>query len=81
MLSFVFLQNISPSVADTTALGAGERSVSYFDLALKGGWVMIPIAILSVIAVYVFIERFMAVRNASKIDQNFMISLLSSRIA
>ena len=74
MFLYVFLQNIPPSVTDTTAFNAGanETTVSYFDLAIKGGWVMIPIAILSIIAVYIFIERFTALRKASKIDQNFM---------
>ena len=33
---------------------------------------MIPIAILSVIAVYIFIERYLAIKKASKEDENFM---------
>jgi biopolymer transport protein ExbB len=33
---------------------------------------MIPILILSVIAVYIFIERFYAIKKAQKIDINFM---------
>jgi len=74
MLLYVLLQNITPSVADTAAIDPGvrETSVSYFDLAIKGGWVMVPIVVLSIIAVYIFIERFIAIRNAAKIDQNFM---------
>ena len=71
---FVLLQNVATSTADSLAYntGAGENSYSYIELAIKGGWVMIPIAILSIIAVYIFVERFMALRNASRIDQNFM---------
>jgi len=46
--------------------------LSYFDLAIKGGWVMIPIFILSLIAIYIFVERFLTLRNAGRIDQNFM---------
>jgi len=73
MLSFVFLQNVAAGVADSSALAAVEgESASYLDLAIKGGWVMIPIAMLSIIAVYIFIERYTAIRNAGKIDQNFM---------
>lgn len=69
----VLLQNMVAS-ADSAAMGAVTRQepVSYFELAIKGGWVMIPIALLSVIAVYVFVERIIALRNASRIDQNFM---------
>ncbi len=70
---FMLLQNVAPSVADAVVEPmTNETSVSYLDLAIKGGWVMIPIAVLSVIAVYIFIERYIAIRNASKIDQNFM---------
>jgi biopolymer transport protein ExbB len=70
----VFLQNVIPSNADSLSLSiaAKQSPVSYFDLAVKGGWVMIPIALLSIIAVYIFLERFMTLRNAAKIDQNFM---------
>jgi len=33
---------------------------------------MIPIAVLSVIAVFIFIDRYLAIRKAQKIDNNFM---------
>ncbi|MBN1158428.1 MAG: MotA/TolQ/ExbB proton channel family protein [Bacteroidales bacterium] len=74
MLLYVLLQNLTPTVVDTAAFDPGTTgtSVSYLDLAIKGGWVMIPIALLSIVAVYIFIERFVAIRNAAKIDQNFM---------
>jgi len=52
--------------------GQTELTLSYLELAKKGGWVMIPILILSVIAVYIFIERYIAIKKASKIDLNFM---------
>jgi len=70
----VLLQNVVTSSADSLSynIAANQPPVSYFDLALKGGWVMIPIALLSIIAVYIFIERFMAMQNAAKIDVNFM---------
>jgi biopolymer transport protein ExbB len=51
---------------------AGEIKISYLDLAVKGGWVMIPIALLSILAVYIFIERYLAIRKASSVDNNFM---------
>ncbi|MFW6218906.1 MAG: MotA/TolQ/ExbB proton channel family protein [Bacteroidota bacterium] len=46
--------------------------MSYWELALKGGWVMLPIIVLSFIAVYIFFERYFAIRRASVIDINFM---------
>ena len=47
-------------------------SLSVFDLLMKGGLVMIPILLLSVISVYLIIERFMAISSAAKIDSSFM---------
>jgi len=66
----IFLQ---ASVDDTaTADMAGEIRMSYWELAMKGGWVMVPIILLSVIAVYIFFERFFAIKKAAQIDTNFM---------
>jgi biopolymer transport protein ExbB len=69
----VLLQNMVAS-ADSAAMGVvtPQEPISYLDLAIKGGWVMIPIAILSVLAVYVFVERIMTLQKAARIDQNFM---------
>lgn len=47
-------------------------SFSLIDMAIKGGWIMIPIAFLSVVAIYIFGERWWSIRKAAKIDQNFM---------
>ncbi len=49
-----------------------EVSFSLISMALKGGWIMIPLLILSIIAIYIFGERWWAIRKASQIDQNFM---------
>lgn len=47
-------------------------SLSLLDLLVKGGPIMIPIAILSVIALYVFIERNLSIRRASRFEASFM---------
>jgi len=46
--------------------------MSLFDMAVKGGVLMIPLFLLSLVAVYIFAERWWAIRQASKIDVNFM---------
>ena len=51
---------------------AGELKLSVFQLALKGGWIMVPILILSILAVYIFTERYFAIKRASRTDINFM---------
>lgn len=64
------------NVADTTATVAKavkpETSISLWDLTLKGGWLMVPIAILAVAAVYIFFERFFAIKKAAQFENNFI---------
>jgi biopolymer transport protein ExbB len=43
-----------------------------WELAVKGGWIMIVLAVFSVIAIYIFIERFLAINRSSKEEKNFM---------
>lgn len=49
-----------------------EDTLSLLQLIMKGGYIMIPIGILSVIAIYIFIERYLVIKKASRIDRNFM---------
>jgi biopolymer transport protein ExbB len=53
-------------------LKASNISISFWDLALKGGPVMIPIALLSVIGIYIFIDRYIMIGRALKKDSEFM---------
>jgi biopolymer transport protein ExbB len=66
-----FLQFILQDVA-ATADKAGATKLTLLDLTIKGGWVMIPIILLSFVAVYIFIERYYVIRKASNEDLNFM---------
>lgn len=77
MLLQIPTNQITTQVADSIANAATEApqvvEMNYLDLAMKGGPViMIPLLILSIIAVYIFIERFVAIRKASKEDKDFM---------
>jgi len=73
MLSLLLQTNLPDAAIDAASTAeAAEKTISYFELAVKGGWVMIPIALLSLVAVYIFFERYMAIRKAAKIDANFM---------
>lgn len=50
-----------------------QETLSVIELLINGGWyIMLPLAVLSVIAVYIFIERFLAIQKASKEDPQFM---------
>ena len=63
----------------TADLGEGEDGVgsqSFFDIITAGGPLGIAIVlilfVLSVIALYIFIERYLTIKKASRVDQNFM---------
>ncbi len=49
-----------------------EVTLSFGELMIKGGWVMIPIVLLSLIAIYIFVERWYVIAKAGKEDMNFM---------
>lgn len=70
------LLQIVDTLSKATQTLAGDRnhdgSLSFFELLTMGGWIMIPLAIMMLMAVYVFAERSIAIRNAAKIDNNFM---------
>ncbi|MEI7503667.1 MAG: MotA/TolQ/ExbB proton channel family protein [Paludibacter sp.] len=46
--------------------------VSLWDIIQKGGIIMIPIGILFAVAIYIFIERYITIHNASSNEGNFM---------
>ena len=52
------------------APAAAELSV--WDLCLKGGIIMIPLALLSLVSIYIFFERWAALRKAATEDATFM---------
>ncbi len=48
------------------------QELSIWGMIVKGGWLMIPIFILSVIAVYIFCERYILIRKYTKNNNIFM---------
>ncbi|MCC7378103.1 MAG: MotA/TolQ/ExbB proton channel family protein [Chitinophagaceae bacterium] len=63
----ILLQIDSPAVVNSSS---GKESL--FSLLVKGGVLMIPLAIFMAMAIFFFIERLIAIRKASRIDDNFM---------
>lgn len=77
MLSHILLQvqtGNTAQVVDTLAQTpmATHETMTLWSLMAKGGIIMIPLAILSVWAIYIFIERYLAISRASKEESNFM---------
>jgi biopolymer transport protein ExbB len=48
-----------------------------FELLMKGGFIMIPIILLSIISVYFFIERFSYIRKSAVIDENLVRNIIT----
>lgn len=66
------------AVVDTTTslLEAGTATpvatLSVLDLALKGGWIMVVLLLLSLLAIYIFVKKLLQVKAAHKSDSSFM---------
>jgi len=73
LMNWFFLQIDTASAAlQTAATVVPVKEISIIDLLSKGGVLMIPLALLFVVAVFVFFERLFYIRKASKIEDNFM---------
>lgn len=73
-MNWFFLQIDTSAAAAQAAstVAQPEQQISIIDLLSKGGVLMIPLALLLVVAIFVFIERLLYIRKASKIEENFM---------
>ncbi len=78
-MNWFFLQVTSPatSVADSLKQVLNNNnstapSMNLMDMLVNGGPIMIPLALLLVLAIFFFFERLIAIRKASNIDPNFM---------
>ena len=49
-----------------------ELSFSLIGMAAKGGWLMLVLLALSIVAIYIFGKKWWAIRQAGKIDKNFI---------
>ena len=62
-------------LAEPINSGATEVT-SWLDLILKGGFVMIPIILLSFLSVFLFIERFSYLRKSTQIDKTLVTAIV-----
>ena len=75
MLLSILLQ-VPVDTTGTAAAQAGNQLPNgLWELTLKGGIVMIPIAAMFIIAIFIAIERWLTISKAGKLDANFMSSL------
>ena len=48
------------------------NDLNLWDLACKGGIIMIPLLLLSLLSIYIFVERLQVIRRAAREDNSFM---------
>ena len=76
MLLLQETQMVAAMAADTLNAMAPvveePAKLNFFEMCLKGGWIMIPLALMLIFAIYIFIERLIVTRQASKEDATFM---------
>ncbi len=61
---FHLLQTDTLQKAAAAAIAAAPEKISMWSLLEKGGWIMYPLYLLLVIAIFVFVERLLAIRKA-----------------
>ena len=61
------LLQATEAVAETT-----EQTMGLGELFLAGGWLMWPLLLLGGVTIFIFCERFWAIKQASRMDVNFM---------
>lgn len=75
-----FLLQVVPAAADTlntaaTAAPIASADVPVIDLLLRGGLIMIPLLALSLLSLYIILERYFTIRKAAGDPESFMANI------
>jgi len=75
-MNLAMIDLLQVSGVATTPSVAGDANqdgfLTLWELLTTGGWIMLPLGIMLLLAVYIFTERYLAIRAAGRIDDNFM---------
>jgi biopolymer transport protein ExbB len=66
----VLLQVSAKLPADSTTTAIVVSNENYFQLLMKGGWIMVPLFLLFFLSIYMFIERLVSINTLGKSDAN-----------
>lgn len=66
------IQDIASPTGDMAEEVLEPATLNVIDLCIQGGWIMVILLLLSIYAVYVYIERTLTLNRALKEDKNFM---------
>jgi biopolymer transport protein ExbB len=78
-MSNILLQlNTGTTATDTAGLILEDaNSETILDVAMKGGVMLIPIILLSLVAIYILVERYSTIKKARKLDDTFLAQIKS----
>jgi len=65
---FVLLQATQSVVTEIAENTPPVENISYFSLVLKGGWILLPIFLLSLLSIYLIIDRWLSINRLGKYD-------------
>lgn len=72
----ILLQTLSVAdslaTANSLAEGATKENIGLLDLLIKGGYMMIPLYLLFILAIFIFFERLITLKKASKTSSSLM---------
>lgn len=79
----ILLQATGPAADTLSSLDNSQgvtemtKEIPVWDLVMEGGWAMIPLAILSVMTIYIFVERLLSINKSLKDEKGFMVEVKS----
>jgi biopolymer transport protein ExbB len=71
LYNFILLAANQPHLKDTNEVN------NVFELLMKGGFIMVPILLLSVFSIYLFIERFLYIRKTTILDEGMVSDIIT----
>ena len=66
------VQNAVDTLTNAATPAVPKKEMHLIDVMMQAGWIMIPLLLLSVATIYVFVERWLAIKKATEVDGNFM---------
>ena len=71
LYNYISLLIDQPHLKDTNSVN------NVAELLMKGGFIMIPIILLSLFSIYLFIERFLYIRKCTVVDENLIYNIIN----
>lgn len=78
LLQIDTLSPITDTATSTVQTMPVGEELRFIELLFKGGWVMVPLAILAFMGLVIFVERYITIRKASKNEMNLMMQVKQS---